>query len=89
MELGDASADAIDPEIRLRQVKEKFGMLRIYVEYGAPEKVYRILNDAERESGTICDQCGRPRKQVRLLAYVCTRCEEHGKWLKLLPSENL
>lgn len=39
------------------QVKEKYGELRFYIDT-ADEEIYRLIDDAEAESATICDICG-------------------------------
>jgi hypothetical protein len=41
------------------QVKEKFGGLRFYVSSSTPE-FFEVINNAEKESYRICEQCGSP-----------------------------
>lgn len=40
----------------IKQVKEKFGGLRIYAD--GPEIVHKISDWAEKQSKTICEECG-------------------------------
>jgi hypothetical protein len=65
-----------DPEypFRVGQIKEKYGTLRFYV-FGADDVIYRMIHEAETESGRICEQCGKPG-----LLHVTT----DGYWLKTL-----
>lgn len=44
---------------RVSQIKEKYGTLRFYV-FGADDAIYRMIHEAETESGRICEQCGKP-----------------------------
>jgi len=65
--------------VQLKQVKEKFGQLRVYtnlINVARDAKVSGYLMMAEMLSATICDQCGLMGQQHRG-AYVCTRCELH------------
>jgi hypothetical protein len=53
----------IDPNIKIVQIKEKFGSLRFYYDYGdSTEKTYKLIDDlvskAEKDSKTICEACG-------------------------------
>lgn len=68
----DANAEAT-------QVKEKFGTLRFYTG-GISEAVWKLINDAEDESGTICEVCGT-KENVSInesgwLSTLCTTCRE-------------
>lgn len=46
-------------EIEVHQVKEKFGSLRFYIDKGS-EEAFKIIQEAEERSATICEQCGQP-----------------------------
>lgn len=56
-----AQADIAEgrPPLRLVQVKEKYGSLRVYVEGGCDEAV-ELIDAAETASETICEVCGKP-----------------------------
>jgi hypothetical protein len=41
------------------QIKEKFGSLRFYLDYGCKE-IYDAIEKSEKQSGTICEFCGKP-----------------------------
>jgi len=62
---------------RVGQIKEKYGTLRFYV-FGADDAIYRMIHEAEMESGKICEQCGKP-------GFLHTT--RGGYWLKTLCSE--
>lgn len=63
--------------VELAQVKEKFGLLRVYVDgYSAASE--DLLAWAERASGTTCEQCGRPGKLNRR-GWQRVRCQECRK----------
>lgn len=68
-------AVAHNPELRVSQVKSKFGGLRYYVDAG-DEVVYKLIETAERESLQICESCGAPGKQTGR-RWITTACAEH------------
>lgn len=47
------------PQVEAVQVKEKFGTLRFYIS-GGDDAIWALIEGAEGESGTICEQCGAP-----------------------------
>jgi hypothetical protein len=68
---------AIYPELRVKQVKEKFGSLRYYIE-GVPEEQHRplhdLINTAERASTRICELCSEQGKTLDLDGQYVTLC---------------
>ena len=59
-----------DPNIKLEQVKEKFGVMRIYYSTGKPnlEKKLRAITDKlEKQSAETCELTGRPGMLMRRL----------------------
>jgi hypothetical protein len=60
--------------VRVAQVKEKFGGLRFYVD-AAPMEVYDVIDECERLSYEICEKCGKPGKP-RGGGWVLTLCDE-------------
>lgn len=63
--------------VRFDQIKEKFGILTVY--QSAPNSVYdesdRIIREAEKESSTTCEYCGKPGK-ANDTGWITTLCEE-------------
>lgn len=62
---------------RASQVKEKFGTLSFYMT-SATEEMWKLISEAEKKSGEICEDCGapgelRPGGWIRTL---CNDCEE-------------
>lgn len=62
--------------VSIHQVKEKFGGLRFYTG-PASEDFYREVDEAERKSVTLCEECGEPGKRVTLRGWIKTRCPAH------------
>jgi hypothetical protein len=60
--------------IQIRQVKEKFGTLRFYCD--GPESIESFIDQAEDESGRICEICGRPG-QLSGKGWLRTLCSDH------------
>lgn len=80
------AADKLDPKIKIVQVKEKFGRLRVY--WDSPERKKSdnqnllpfcdVVNEAERESGVTCEVCGKPGKvNDNGLGWLLAQCDEH------------
>lgn len=73
----------IAPNYTLFQTKEKFGGLRFYIEeLGTDDKeawvtARRLIQDAESESYTICEECGQPGEICRgpWVRTLCDRCQ--------------
>jgi len=65
--------------IEVSQIKEKFGMLRIYV-HNAPDEIHEMILGAERQSIHICEDCGEPAKRVvgehKWIYTLCPKCLE-------------
>ena len=63
---------------KLDQVKEKFGILRIYVS-GANEEIHKLINQAEAESSKVCESCGSTefvgRNDGGWIKTLCRKCE--------------
>ena len=62
-----------DMHVTARQVKEKFGTLRFYIE--GTEEAHNIVSEYEDKSGTVCEDCGGPGET-----------ENKGGWLKTICS---
>lgn len=62
--------------VRVVQVKEKFGLLRIYTT-GGDEYVDLVADILELVSGTVCECCGRHGSTASLEGWVQTRCNQH------------
>jgi hypothetical protein len=60
-------------DFRVVQVKEKYGTLRFYINYGTDE-IYTLIDKAERKSGKICEICGKFGK-LNNLGWYKTRCK--------------
>lgn len=77
----------LDPDYRIDQIKEKFGMLRYYFtpsekpgEEGNEtyEKMEAVVSEAEKASGTICEWCGEPGRTVaNSRGWIKTLCDNH------------
>lgn len=66
--------------IKIVQVKEKWGGLRIYTDY-SNTTLDEVLRKVEELSLTICEDCGKPGKIVGTGWYrtLCPTCEEHQR----------
>lgn len=56
------------------QVKEKYGTLRFYMSL-ATDEMWKLIEEAEHKSATICERCGKEGK-IRPLGWVMTLCDQ-------------
>jgi len=68
--------DNLREETYVMQVKEKFGGLRFYVGGATPEE-FDVIDKAEEDSYTICEECGKPGILREDLGWILTLCDEH------------
>lgn len=59
---------------RIMQIKEKWGFLHIYTNYGS-EKLYEIIAKYSTTSRVTCIQCGRPARWISR-GWILPWCEE-------------
>jgi len=65
-------------EIKINQIKEKFGGLRFYVS-SAPDYIHNMILKAEHESKHICEKCGARGSTENINGWIWTLCDEHKK----------
>lgn len=65
------------PQVIAKQVKEKFGGLRFYIE-GGDDKIYSFINEAEQLSYKTCEYCGSTNNvKLTKKGWIRALCEEH------------
>ena len=77
-ELKRTNDDKEEYPFQINQIKEKYGGLRFYVG-SANDKVYKMIDEAEKKSYTICEECGKPGKEYVIRGWVMTLCKESAK----------
>lgn len=68
----------------VHQVKEKFGGLRFYIDYGS-DAVNKRIETAEKLSFETCEQCGEPGKRRMLGTWIktlCVSCHSHEQYVR-------
>ena len=74
-------ARELSPEIKIFQIKEKFGGLRIYFslprEKGLSKSIEILEDSALSKSYRTCEFCGKPGKLRNDFSWIKTVCEEH------------
>ena len=66
------------PQIKVVQVKEKFGTLRFYIDGGTSEQ-HAVINFAESLSSIICEECGSFGNLYHRGTWLRTLCAECAK----------
>jgi len=64
-------------EVRIAQIKEKFGGVRVYLD-GADDYIYGLIAMAEDVSSLICEDCGTT------MNVECKGIRGKGSWIKTL-----
>ena len=63
-------------DIKVNQIKEKYGTLRFYV-CSYPESIRKIIDKAEERSAKTCESCGKPATVIKVRPHwVQCCCEE-------------
>lgn len=70
----DLKAAGVSDSFRVEQVKEKFGGLRFHWSGGCCEQIYELVNAAENESETICEECGTKENVTKEGSWIKTLC---------------
>jgi len=65
----------VNNEVRIFQIKEKFGGLRVYIDGPGTDEIYDLIEKAENESYKICEKCGNPGKPNKK-GWISTLCDE-------------
>ncbi|WNZ85163.1 MbcA/ParS/Xre antitoxin family protein [Pseudomonas sp. P108] len=63
-------------DVKVTQVKEKLGQLRIY-HRGGDESIGAAFDIAELVSGCVCELCGKPGEVINLEGWLLARCGKH------------
>ena len=66
------------PQIKVVQVKEKFGELRFYIE-GGDQHCQMLIVQARARSLITCEVCGAPGSLIGE-RWVSVRCSDHVQW---------
>ncbi|WHO37230.1 hypothetical protein PMI04_011670 [Sphingobium sp. AP49] len=66
----------VAPRTKVRDAKQKFGTLRVYVDQATPE-VLALIDDASRQSARSCERCGEAGRLTVNSHYYETLCERH------------
>ena len=78
---------ATDPNVRVQQIKVKFGGLRFYAKDGTARS-RDLIRAAEAAAGTTCENCGNPGRSgdIKTWAYIyCGDCAPED-WVAYDPS---
>ncbi len=66
---------------KIRQVKEKFGGLRFYINSGS-EEIFNRIRIAEEESYKTCEITGKPGSLRRDISWIRTLCDDEYNKIK-------
>lgn len=69
--------NTIDPDLEIRQIKQKFGGLRIYYNSKNWEQLRPAVQEAELLCEKTCEECGRTGKLFDQNGCIRTLCKEH------------
>jgi hypothetical protein len=66
---------------RIRQIKEKFGRLTVYLEGDPTPEMKAAIDEAGRESSVTCEVYGEPGVLAERRCYWSVQCGSHENWL--------
>ena len=69
--------NALDPDFEIRQIKQKFGRLRIYYRSHHRERLKEAVQEARVLCGKTCEECGRPGSPFNQSGFIRTLCGRH------------
>ncbi len=61
-------------QVEFTQIKEKFGLLRIY-SWNADDNIDKMIEEAELESSKTCEECGTAENVTTEGGYILTLCD--------------
>ena len=63
-------------DVMFSQIKEKYGTLRVDVNFGSDE-IYDYIDEAQERSSHVCEVCGSKRGKIRTdLGWLSVRCKK-------------
>lgn len=66
-------------KIKIEQIKEKFGLLRIYLNKNDDDELKRIISKAIEATSITCESCGKMGK-IREDGWIRVRCDSCEEW---------
>ncbi|WP_460091701.1 MbcA/ParS/Xre antitoxin family protein [Pseudomonas sp. S2_E02] len=75
-------------DVKVTQVKEKFGQLRIY-HRGGDESIGAAFDIAELVSGCVCEICGIQGEVISVDGWLQARCSQHSPAEKIARVKNV
>lgn len=82
-QLADGKAESYPEDLlkeikmpRIRQIKEKFGSLRFYIDSG-DKRINHWIEFAEALSGRTCEECGAPGEMRNSTGWIHCLCDKH------------
>ena len=87
----DATAGAAGATLSIMQVKEKFGLLRVYLDLGGSDRTLRdrcetLVAEAEAESAHRCQRCGARGELAPDRSYLAVLCARHQENSRARPA---
>lgn len=64
------------PDLRVDQIKQKYGHLRVYVT-ATDEKVEQIIAEAEKRCAATCEVCGQEGRASTFGSWITVVCVDH------------
>jgi hypothetical protein len=71
-----------DKIVEVQQIKQKFSSMRFYtgsIHEAMYDEVYNLINAAEKASGIICEDCGKPGEKYTKRSWIRTLCKDCQK----------
>jgi hypothetical protein len=66
--------------LEVRRIREKFGVLSVYLSKVPTPEVQAILDDAHAAAMVTCEVCGVPGRMADRHGWMSVKCEAHENW---------
>lgn len=73
-------ADAFQRGLKVKRVREKFGVLSVYLSKAPTPEVQAILDEADMAAMTTCEVCGAPGRMGDRHGWTSVKCDDHENW---------
>jgi hypothetical protein len=68
--------------LRITGIREKFGVLSVYLSKEATPEMQAIIDVARTAAMVTCEVCGAPGRLAERRAWISVKCDGHENWTR-------
>ncbi|SRR6266508_2612229 len=73
---------AVRRGFKIREIRQKFGTLTVYLSNVPTPEVQAILDEAQAAAMVACEVCGAPGRLAERRGWVSVKCDAHENWTR-------